>query len=328
MKKNPPIIFIHYGFSDYLPYSFEAAKISNPDKEIILIGDKANKKTALKYGLKHYYFDEFDYGSDVELFKEIYELIATKEFDSFKHGKDWNEFVFRKWFILNNFLKKFNIQKFWHFDSDVVIVSDLKQFEPRYDHLDCTVQCSGECMKGYFSNNDVIERYIKKINEVYQRKDYMDKFKKMLFEEYQGPGCFNEMTVYGVFRKEENIKDFNLKQIDNGGTFDDLICASHGFEVEKLTLGEDCKVVHMNKDGRFFVIDKETSKPILLHAFNLSWMPPYLFKGILDHYKKHKDKEVIPFDKSSKRLPDIKVSLWRRFKKLRKDLKKRRKNKV
>ena len=91
---NSPIIFIHYGYSKYLSYVFECAKISNPDAEIILIGDDANKKVAQNQ------LEDFDFGEKLKLFDQVYKLIATPHFDVFKHGKDWNEFVFHKWFIL------------------------------------------------------------------------------------------------------------------------------------------------------------------------------------------------------------------------------------
>ena len=60
-----PIIFCHYGKSKYLPYVFECVKTSNPDKDIILLGDSSNEELAEKFGLIHY---KFSFGKDIEVF--------------------------------------------------------------------------------------------------------------------------------------------------------------------------------------------------------------------------------------------------------------------
>ncbi len=148
--KNSPIIYVHYGNSKYLKYIFQCAKISNPNTDIILLGDPSNKQLALDCNLIHYSLKDYDYGEDLKTFDKVYELIATKEFDAYKHGDDWNKFVFRKWFILYNFVKKQGIKNFWHFDSDNAILTELSTLEHKYIDVDCTVQCHGSCFKGFF----------------------------------------------------------------------------------------------------------------------------------------------------------------------------------
>ena len=39
-----PIVFIHTGYSDYMEYSLRQAKHTNPDTEIILLGDDVNDR--------------------------------------------------------------------------------------------------------------------------------------------------------------------------------------------------------------------------------------------------------------------------------------------
>lgn len=41
---NIPIIFIHYGDSQYLEYTIKCSKLFNSHTNIILIGDKENKQ--------------------------------------------------------------------------------------------------------------------------------------------------------------------------------------------------------------------------------------------------------------------------------------------
>ncbi len=327
IMKNSPIIYCHYGNSKYLKYVFECAKISNPNAEIILLGDPSNKKVAEACGLTHYSLQDYDFGEDLKTFDQVYELIATAEMDAYKHGEDWNKFVFRKWFILSNFVAKQGIERFWHFDSDNMIFTELAALEHKYLNLDCTVQCHGNCFKGFFANPKIIEKYNKKINELFLRKDYIQKVKEEI-RQSSGPACFNEMTVYEIFAKEETFKSVWINKPDSEDSlFGEIICRSDGMKMEKLPFGEDTQIVFMNPDGRFFCIEESTGKPILSHTLNLSWTPIYIYDAILKHFKKCHKKPQQSFSSKSKTLAQIPVPLKQKLKLWRKNLKKKLKGK-
>ena len=99
-KSIPPIIFIHYGNSPYLKYTLEAAKRTNPNKEIILLGDRSNKKYANNSNVTFYPFKDFRQSELISRFNSVYRHIAGEE-----HGrKNWTYFVFLRWFIIYDFL--------------------------------------------------------------------------------------------------------------------------------------------------------------------------------------------------------------------------------
>jgi len=319
--KNLPIIFCHYGFSKYLPYVFDCAKISNPNKEIILLGDESNKEVALSLGVKHFNLSNFAYGNELKTFDDTYRLITSQAFDSYKHGEDWNKFVFRKWFILYNFLVKHEIEKFWHFDSDNMIFKDLALVEHRYADIDFTEQSDGNCIKGYFGNLQTIQRYNQKIIEAFSREEFLQETERVM-KGNNFPCSFNEMSVYAIFKAEEKVKTTQLAATIDDSFFDDLLCRAQGMKIEKLPLGEDSKVIHMNKDGRFFALDDRSGKPIEAYLLNLSWMPIYVYSGILEHFRKNHKKPNSAFDPKSKTLAQISVPLKQNLKFLRKKIKK------
>lgn len=319
--KNTPIIFCHYGFSKYLPYVFDCAKISNPNKKIILLGDESNKEVSLRCGVEHFNLKDFDFGEELKTFDSTYRLITSQSFDSYKHGEDWNKFVFRKWFILLNFLEKNDIEKFWHFDSDNMIFQDLEKIEHRYADIDFTEQSDGNCIKGFFGNRQIIHKYNQKINEVFSRKDFLIETEKVM-KDYKDPCSFNEMSVYAIFKAEEKFQTTRLATIIEDSFFDDLLCRNQGMKMEKLPLGEDSKVVHMNQDGRFFCIEESSNKPIEAYLLNLSWMPIYLFDAILKHFRKNHNKPLCDFDPKSKKFSQIPVPLKQNLKFIRKKIKK------
>jgi hypothetical protein len=133
---------------------------------------------------------------------------------------------------------------------------------------------------------------------------------------------FNEMSVYGIFSKEEEFKSERLTKIVDNSFFDDLICVSEGMKMEKLPLGENVKLVFMNPDGRFFC-QEENGNVVLVCALNLSWIPIYIYNGILKHFKKNHQKPTLEFDPNSKTLSKIPLPLKQRLKAIRKSLKKK-----
>ncbi|MBU6141207.1 MAG: hypothetical protein KGP29_06615 [Proteobacteria bacterium] len=317
---NNPIIYIHYGFSKYLPYIFECAKISNPNTDIILLGDPSNKEVAEKYGLKHFLLSDFDYGEDLKTFDSVYELIVSPVFDSYKHGEDWNKFVFRKWFILYNFVTKQGIKHFWHFDTDNPILSELAPLEHRYLHLDCTVQCHGWCFKGFFTNPEIIKKYGQKVNEVFQRTDYIRATKEGM-SKMNVPCSLNEMTIYPIFAAEEKFNAENLDKVIDGGTFGDILSVPNMMKMGKLPLGEDAHITYLNPDGRFFCIEEATGRAIHMHLLNLSWLPIYVYDAVLKHLKKNHGKPTQPFSPNAKTLAQVSVPLKQKLKFLRKKVK-------
>jgi hypothetical protein len=97
-----PIIFCHYGCSSYLFYTLYSAKLSNPKKDIILLGDSLNKNISVKLGVVHIDFTQYDSEENVLNFDHDFKFIAGEN-----HGrKDWTKFVFKRWFYINEYLKK------------------------------------------------------------------------------------------------------------------------------------------------------------------------------------------------------------------------------
>lgn len=161
MNTQLPIIFIHYGNSDYLHYALKAAKIFNPDKRIILLGDQSNEGVKV-FGVEHHYFE--DYGSICELkdFEQYYRKVGGREFmhiDEGKGGRDWTKFNFKKWFVLYDFVLKNNISQFWTFDSDTLIVTGLSPIEGKFQNVDYTVMGNLHQLQGVVRNTDFILKF-------------------------------------------------------------------------------------------------------------------------------------------------------------------------
>ena len=159
----------------------EAARLTNPDKDIFLLGDRDNKWLGTAKNTKHYFFDDYQQGSEIETFNQFYRPVQGKKHKSVKGGKDWLKFVFKRWFYVNNFLISKEINDFWHFDSDNMILDALEFHKAKFRAYDCTEQCNGMCINGYISRRSVVLKYVNKINDLFQD----DEFLKEQQKEYQ-----------------------------------------------------------------------------------------------------------------------------------------------
>src|SRR5262245_25312256 len=123
-----PIIFTHYGITDYLAYTLRQATRTNPDKPRILVGDSANHQIALANGWMH--TDINSLGSTKrDMFNARFRWVQGKHHVPVKGGKDWLRYVFERFFVIEEFLNRNNVKSFWHFDSDTMILMPLTSFE-------------------------------------------------------------------------------------------------------------------------------------------------------------------------------------------------------
>jgi hypothetical protein len=113
---NCPIIFIHYGDSPYLKYTLKAARKTNKQKRIILLGDDSNRHLK-KYGIEHYFFKEYEDSDALKLFDKNFRIIAPDGYSDGKEksGTNWTSFVFRRLFIMSQFVISENINRLWIF---------------------------------------------------------------------------------------------------------------------------------------------------------------------------------------------------------------------
>jgi len=274
-KPDTTIMFCHYGDSPYLLHVLKTVRLTNPKSRIILLGDEKNKHVAKEAKIEHYFFSEYSSSEEIVLFDKVYKHVAGKE-----HGREfWTNFVFKRWFHIHDFIKKNGISKFWHFDSDNLILTNLAKHESKFAAYDCTEQCNGICMNGLINSFEVVDGYIKKINELFQNEKYLNN----QLEEFQihTDWAFTEMRAYETFKKEMKIKSIELNTIINNETFDHCICLHDGFETyDRPVNSYNIKKLFINKSNTIFCYHTEKKTYIKMNSLNLSWVPYHFFESI------------------------------------------------
>lgn len=276
------IVFCHYGDAPYLRYTLQSARLTNPDRPVVLLGDGANEATAAQAGVRHVHFERYAYGEDWETFDRVFRPVQGRLHRQHKGGRDWLRFVFERWFFVRNFVASESASPFWHFDSDVMIATSLAQAEPSLSAVDCTVQCNGNCMNGYVAGADVVGSYVRHINALFQRPDYLAAQQRE-FDEEQPSWAFTEMRAFESWREETDVTTRPLTAPVNGIAFDDGLCFPAGYTTERLGSGQVVKRVHLGENGTFWAQRADLTDWDRFGALNLSWVPTYLFEVVLEH---------------------------------------------
>jgi hypothetical protein len=272
---NSPIIFCHYGNSNYLEYTLKAAKINNPKKEIYLLGDISNLSIANKIGISHILFNKYDKTETILDFNKKFRFIAGNS-----HGRsEWTKFVFLRWFYINEFILQNGIDSFWHFDSDNIIAVDLSVKEIFFKKYDNTEQCGGICLNGFISSSSITQLYIKHILDLFSDEEYLgiQKMKCLNNENF----AFTEMAAYNSFKKLHKLNTIRFNNLEYDDTFDDCIAMSDGMEqtIEKFN-NYHIKEIYFNKKNELFFRMINSDRFIKVNSINHSWMPFYVISQL------------------------------------------------
>lgn len=213
------IAIIHLNDSDYLPYTLAQAKISNPQSNIVLIGDDSNKYYHL---VEH---ESIDHHIDEALdFKEIYKHFNTNPYE-------YELFCFQRWFILKNFMEANNLDKCLYLDSDVMFYANAIKEQSKFADFDFTLShaTSPHCV--FINNINTLKSFCEFVIDIYTHSfltNVMESvFQNQIKNDLPGGAC--DMTAFKEFmnRRYANICD-TTTIIDNS-TYDHNINLSEGF---------------------------------------------------------------------------------------------------
>ncbi len=114
---NIPIVFTHFGKSDYLEIAIQQAKFTNPKSAIYVLGDDAN--LYLSDFCNHQQFSK--YSECDTIFKEAYQHFSTNSYE-------FEYFCFKRWFVLLDFMKANNLDWICAVDSDYMLYGDISAY--------------------------------------------------------------------------------------------------------------------------------------------------------------------------------------------------------
>jgi hypothetical protein len=274
-----PIIFIHYGPASYLSRTLRCARRTNPDKRIILLGDESNRRST-EGAAEYFPFEDFSSGAKHARFQQVFQAIQGDRHRFSKHGgvEAWLKFVFRRWFLIEEFLARESFDSFWTFDSDTIVLAPLAPRESRFRDVEATTQCRGECLNGWVGSLRLVERYTTCMLDLFSDPLFLDAQRERL-REHAGL-AFNEMDAFSEFRSRENVVARRAAEVLDGEAFDDALAFAEDYERSPdPILGRiPVKRIWTTQNGGVWA--KSGGIPVRLLTCNMSWMPDYLWKKL------------------------------------------------
>lgn len=222
-----PIVITHKCNSRYLIYTIAQAKHSNPQSKIYFLGDASNA---------HYKFVEHHYISDyfegAEKFARVYKHMNTNPYR-------YQVFTHQRWFILNDFMTKNNLNQCLYMDSDVMLYANLSEEAEKFKDFDITLSKNPSsqtlCAHCTFINNrevlnDFCNFLIKSYTEPPLLKVMESQYEQCRQNNLPGGAC--DMVAFREYDKRNYAKIGLTSEIRDNSIYDHSLSRSDGFEMQ------------------------------------------------------------------------------------------------
>ncbi len=121
-ETDVPIVFIHRGYSWYVPYSLEAASRRLGKHRLHYIGDTYGKWVSNKW-CQHTSLISTDFLAAAD-FAKIYRHYSTL-------GVEYELFCIQRWFVLRDYMRRVGLTSCIYLDTDILISGDLDEVYQR-----------------------------------------------------------------------------------------------------------------------------------------------------------------------------------------------------
>lgn len=292
---SSPVLFIHYGTAEYLARTLRFAVRANQGKQVFLLGEKDNRFLA---GDGAVFVDCADLVSDaVTRFDAVFKPIEGVRHKFNKPGgtEKWLKFVFRRWFVIAEFLRRKCIDHFWTFDSDTLILAPLAAREKRFEMFEATTQCRDCCLNGYIRSRTLVEKYTRSMIDLFEDTVFLDAQRKRL--EKQAGLAFNEMDAFCEFRRRNSPQTMHAAQPLEGEFFDDALAYDANFEASSHKIRGNIPVKRLwtDRHGAIYARHLESDCFVRMITVNLSWLPDYVGRKLARFsLTPEQDAEVVP----------------------------------
>ncbi len=220
-----PILFFHATNPEYLGHTLKQAKNTNPSSDIILLGDDSNN--TYDFVQHHNFMDYYDTASGLE---KIFFNLST-------NNPQFEYICFARWFIIRDFCRKHNIDKFFYCDSDVLLYCDITEEYEKFKDYRYTLTHNISAGIAFINNIEVLDDFCKLTMDIYSKRDGFNLTKcEQHFQNLQKHGRAGgvcDMTVWHIYRNLGNPGDVGeTSAILNNSAFDHNINGDDGYETE------------------------------------------------------------------------------------------------
>ncbi|QXD15884.1 hypothetical protein GQ464_002745 [Rhodocaloribacter litoris] len=215
-----PLVFIHQGFSDYLPFTLRQARAADPENDIYLLGNAANARFPFLH-----HVDAAQFAGATRAFAQVYRHHSTNRYD-------FELVCFQRWFLLRAFMRSAGLETAFVLDSDVMLYASARVLDARHIDGQSLGLCLPEMQTAYrwaafphvsYWTQATIDRFCDFLMDVYTRPEAFAPFQeKWQYHLRNGlPGGLCDMTALYRFALEHGLdRTANFLKVSNDTTVD------------------------------------------------------------------------------------------------------------
>ena len=287
------IIITHRGNPPHLKYVLSQIAYTNPDANIILMGDESNKNCRFT---KHVFLK--DYWNMANDFAQVYTHLNST-------SVEYELFCYQRWFCVYEYMKAHNLEDVFSLDSDVLVYDNLNDLHALLKNYPFAISAKNLDAEnpgwwiagppiGYF-HRDALKRMLDLFIKSYQDKKYLSLFDEKMNWHHSRNEPFGvcDMTQIFFFAQENKNKFFNLSQpfVLNGELtrIDETIMDT----TECVADGVRKKLVFEN--GAVYAFDKNTNKKLRFPLIHFQGYCPINAKDWIKQYYTGTDLKLCRF---------------------------------
>ena len=253
-----------------LVYCLAQARRSNPQSDIILIGDAAHG-----YEFAHHDYI-LNYFTMAEEFAGIYKHVA-------KDARfDFILFCFQRWFVLLEFMSAFGLESCVHIDPDVMLYTDVTAWSLGHRYFDFRLSAHPNFgVSGHYNfigSRLALEKYCDYVLETYSKpprqKTAASRMRRAVWG--KGAGYITDMDAFAEVRDAGICSFENLSMVANGSVWDANINSPDRFEFDRgmksmYWIGEHayCRAMNTEAPVRFHALHfNARAKKYMRNAFH------------------------------------------------------------
>lgn len=272
-----PVVFLHVGSGgDILEKVFKQAKKNN---RVILIGDDNTSYLGPLCGIEFVNIQEVIDDDCKEFGDKLYDHLST-------NPEHIEKFCFLRWFVVRTFMRKFNFDRIFHADSDVMLYCDVTEENKKYEQFDMTL-IHRACGSTSYMSVDSIDRFCNYLIGIYRDKtsfaydELRAKFNNMRKHNKDGGVC--DMTLLERFHYEDTAgggpcRIGEMSHVFGDATFDHNINVDDGVYEHN---GQHKSITF--KDGIPYCFHKNLNKQVRFNGLHFQGPAKRLLFGDTDN---------------------------------------------
>jgi hypothetical protein len=260
MNDCSDLVFVHKGYSWYLPFVLNQAQSSDPDANIVLLGD-CSKSDRIEAKLMR----ELRDSKYIQKFTDKYVHMSTNSFD-------FELFCWLRWFYLLDYMQRSSIRSVMHLDSDVLLFSSLSEIKSHYTNVvdNCgyiipeqsfdSLEWSASGHISYWTSDSLAE-FCEFAIESFSDRRYLSLYEEKWnwHQRHHQYGGICDMTTLYLFWLERDSSIFNLARQHDRHVFDNSMNTASNylaneFETErgikKVSFINGIPMLTANQDGQ------------------------------------------------------------------------------